>query len=119
MAKDRVITGFGPSSLTVESTGNTGWIRFGPFIGNTFGLRPVFSHTSVGAGAVLMHGQLHAGASSGLSTAGAITLIAARQSSQSGTQVKSTSALIVNWVRARSTELPSGKSVVLHFSAVV
>lgn len=119
MAKDRVITGFGPSSVTVSSTGNSSWIRFGPFVGNTFGMRPVFSHTSVGGGAVVTQGQMHAGASSGLSTAGAVSLIAVRQSSQSGTQIKSTSALIFNWVRFRSTEMPSGKSVVLHFSAVV
>jgi hypothetical protein len=118
MAKDRVITGFGPSSVTVSSTGNTGWIRFGPFVGNTFGMRPVFSATSVGGGAVVTQGQLHAGASSGLSTAGAITLIAARNSSQSGTQLKSTSALLVSWVRFRSTELASGETVVCHFSAV-
>jgi hypothetical protein len=52
MGKDRVITGFGPSSLSVtNSTGvkETAWLKFGPFKGNQLSAAFTFGTATSGA----------------------------------------------------------------------
>ena len=111
MGKHRAITGFGPLELRSTATGTGSWIRFGPFIGNTFAYQGVWSHTSAGAGTAKVQGSLTTG-----STKGAVTLVI--RSSTATAMLKSTSALVFSYIRFVSTAMATGKSVTHVVSAV-
>lgn len=116
MTKTRTNTGFGPSYVTLTGTTGTtvtsGWQHFGPFLGSNFTLQAVFSETSAGAGSVVAQGTLTTASTVG------IVALATRLSSQSGTQVKSTEALIYGWVRFNSTLLASNETITAYFGAL-
>lgn len=124
MARDRVNQGFGGSKIAVTGTTAgtyTGsWIPFGPFLGSRFCLHAVFSSASTaGSGdRIKVQGVLDGSpTSTGVSTAGAATLVA-RLSSQAATPIMSTSALVFNWIRVLSTDLPNGRPVTVHIAAL-
>ena len=112
MAKDRVITGFGPTSIVLSaSLGTTSaWLRFGPFTGNQLVGQCKYSGSSNGQSVKLQ---------AVLSTNSTVATQLMQIKSSVKTQVASTSALKFCFVRASSTALKAAGTATIHFAAVL
>lgn len=102
MPKDRVITGFGPTNLTVISTGAATkagtWVQFGPITGKNLGIMATFSATSAGQ-SVWLQGLMGTTASTNARN------IAQRKSSQKTLFTMGTSSGVITHVRINSTKI--------------
>lgn len=122
MAKDRVITGWGPFPLTLSGTTAatevSDWIRVGPFLANRLTVRAAFD-TSTAGNQVKVQGILGSTKpSTGVAAVTGAYTLATRTSTQNGVAINSTVALNMTWVQLRSTGLASGRSVTVHFGAI-
>ena len=114
MAKDRVITGFGPTSIYVSTAATYGttsaWLKFGPFTGNQLVAQCKYSGSSAGQ-SVKLYGVL--------STNSTVSTQLVQIKSSVKTQVASTTALKFGFIRASSTALKASGNATIHFLVVV
>lgn len=110
MAKQRSVTGFGPTVLSLSTTGYGSWQRFGPFKGTNFAAQGIFTATSAGDRCVVQ------GSLTTASTGGAFTLVTLKSSVK--TMVFSTNSNLAAFVRLHSTHLKASGTVAAHFAAL-
>ena len=126
MAKDRVITTWGPHQLP-DLTGTTGatetptaWNRLGPMLATRTYVKAVFltaaGAISTSANRVKIRAAF-APTSSGISTAHT-SVIASRTSTEQATQIASTIGLLFNWFRSESTGLTNGQTARVFMGAI-
>jgi hypothetical protein len=122
MGKDRTITGFGPTALTLTHTPstatasiNSGWKKFGPFKANTIDMAMVFNAATSGTMAKLE------GALTTASTQTWLTLDS-HDGADATAVSRSTQVNILGYLRlsstAKGTSTAVAYSVTAYFSAV-
>jgi len=126
MAKDRVITTWGPHALatltgtTAAAETATAWHHLGPALANRMYFKARFTSAGViktSAGNRLTVRGALAPTSGDISTAHTTTLVT-RTSTNQATQLASTVALMFNFLRVESTALVSGIAADCFVSAI-